>query len=50
MKVSLCGEKGCCPSVETHNDYVTIGEEDNTCKLKMKEWNNLKNKIKSGEL
>lgn len=50
MKVYLCGEKGCCPSVNVQEDYVTIGEEDNTCKLTINEWNELKNKIKNNEI
>lgn len=50
MKVYLCGEKGCCPSVEVKDQWVTIGEGDNTCKLTTEEWNNLKTKIKSGDL
>ncbi|MEF8848589.1 MAG: hypothetical protein V5A68_05590 [Candidatus Thermoplasmatota archaeon] len=50
MKVYLCGEKGCCPSVDVQENFVTIGEGDNICKLQMDEWKNLKNKIKNNEL
>ncbi len=50
MIVYLCGEKGCCPSVEVKNDCVTIGEDNNICTLTKEEWNALKDKIKSGEL
>ena len=50
LKVYLCGEKGCCPSVEIKEDAVIIGEEDNMCTLTHDEWNELKTKIKNGEL
>ncbi len=50
MKIYLCGEKGCCPSVDVGNDMVTIGEEGNKCQLSMNEWNELKQKIISGEI
>ena len=50
LKVYLCGEKGCCPSVEIMEDAVIIGEGDNMCTLTPDEWNELKTKIKNGEL
>ena len=50
MKVYLCGEKGCCPSVEVGNDFVEIGENENKCKLTMQEWTDLKTRIKNNEL
>lgn len=51
MKISLCpDEPKCCPSVEIFDDHVTIGEKDNTCILKMSEWDVLKNKIKNNEI
>ncbi|HMA83015.1 MAG TPA: hypothetical protein VKP59_02175 [Candidatus Thermoplasmatota archaeon] len=50
MKVYLCGEKGCCPSVDINNDYVEIGEKENMCKLTMQEWADLKTKIKNNEI
>jgi hypothetical protein len=50
MKIYLCGEKGCCPSVEFGENTVTIGEEGNKCTLTMDEWNDLKNKIFNDEI
>lgn len=50
MKIYLCGEKGCCPSVEVKDDHVVIGEGDNRCTLTTDEWNELKNKVINGEL
>lgn len=50
MKVYLCGEKGCCPSVDVTDSGVTIGEDDNTCTLTHDQFNSLKQKIKAGEL
>jgi hypothetical protein len=50
VKIYLCGEKGCCPTVEIKDNCVVIGEGNNTCTLTLEEWNTLKNKIKSGEL
>lgn len=49
-KVTLCGEKGCCPTVEIYDDEVKIGEDGNICVLKKKQWKSLVEKIKSGEL
>lgn len=47
--VNLC-QKGCCPRVEIHEDFVRIGEEENTCTLKKEEWASLKEKVLKGEL
>lgn len=49
MKVYICN-KSCCPAVETVGDEVLIGEGANTVRLKKSEWNNLVQKILSGEL
>jgi len=50
MKVYLCGERGCCPSVDVHTDFVTIGEGTNMCTLTLDEWNELKDRIKNEEI
>jgi len=50
LKIYLCGEKGCCPSVEIKENTVVIGEGNNSCTLTPDEWNELKTKIKNGEL
>jgi len=50
LKIYLCGEKGCCPSVEVKDDHVVIDERNNRCTLTIEEWNELKNKIINGEL
>jgi hypothetical protein len=50
MKVYLCKEKGCCPSVEIGENEVRIGEEGNYCTLSKEEFNSLKEKIKKGEI
>lgn len=50
MKVYLCGEKGCCPSVEVRKETVEIGEEGNHCTLTLDQWSELKEKIKNNEL
>jgi hypothetical protein len=49
MKVYICN-KSCCPAVETIGDEVLIGEGTNTVRLKKNEWNNLVQKVLSGEL
>jgi hypothetical protein len=49
MKVYICN-KSCCPAVETVGDEVLIGEGTNTVRLKKNEWNNLVQKVLSGEL
>ena len=48
--VDLCGSGGCCPVVKIAEDHVEIGEDDNTCVLKMCEWEALRNKVLEGEL
>jgi hypothetical protein len=50
MKVYLCGEKGCCPYVDIGQNEVKIGEEGNCCRLTKEEFDNLKEKIKTGEI
>jgi len=50
MKVYLCGEKGCCPYVEIEKEKVVIGEEGNMCVLTRQEFEDLKEKIKKGEI
>jgi hypothetical protein len=50
MKVYLCGEKGCCPSVTIGTDHVEIGEEGNKCTLTMDEWSELKAQIKENKI
>lgn len=49
MKVYIC-DKSCCPAVEMTGDEVLIGEDTNIVRLKKNEWNNLVEKIQSGEL
>ena len=55
MKVVLCGGGVCetvkdCPAVEVFDDYVTIGEDENTCILTLEQFNILKDKIKNNEI
>ena len=53
MSISLCpDDPKCydCPSVEIKDDLVYIGEDENTCCLKMAEFNVLKEKIKNNEI
>ena len=45
---SLCGS-GHCPEVKIDDEYVEIGEVDNSCILTLSEWENLKNKILNRE-
>jgi len=49
MKLYLCGEQGCCPSVEINDDSVVIGEET-FVELNKDQWNDLVMKIESGVL
>ena len=49
-KIKLCHGSSGCPSVEIGSIEVRIGENDNMCVLKKKEWNLLVKKIKAGEL
>ncbi len=48
--VTLCGTAGCCPMVKIDGDHVEIGEKDNTCVLKMNEWEELKQLILDKEI
>jgi len=48
--VSLCSPGSCCPVVKISDEYVEIGEKDNTCTLKKSEWEVLKKKILDGEI
>ncbi len=50
MKVHLCGEHGCCPSVEKVDGEVLIGEGANTVRLTLEQWNSLVAKVKAGQL
>jgi len=50
MRVTLCGEKGCCRTVEFEGNTVKIGENNNTVILNRSEWNGLVRKVRSGEL
>jgi len=47
--VSLCGT-GHCPAVKIDEEYVEIGEKDNTCVLTKSEWEALKQKILNREI
>jgi len=46
-KLYLCGEKGCCPSVEICGDMVNIGEQGNMCSLNKNQWNAMVDIIRS---
>ena len=50
--VNLCADKncGCCPEVRIADEYVEIGEGDNLCRLKLEEWQALKEKVLSREI
>ena len=39
-----------CPAVEIKDSEVTIGEDENTVRLKPEEWNILVDMVKSGRL
>ena len=47
--VSLCGKEH-CPVVKIGEEYVEIGEKDNTCVLTKSEWEALKQKILNREI
>lgn len=49
-KVTLCPACGGCPEVVVYDNEVRIGEKDNLVRLKKTEWNEIVQKIKSGEL
>lgn len=48
--IELCGKGDCCPVVKITDEYVEIGEKDNTCILKKSEWEVLKKKILDKEI
>ena len=48
--VNLCKECERCPVVEVADTNVKIGEKGNLCVLTKEQFENLKEKIKSGEL
>jgi hypothetical protein len=50
IKVTLCPRCGECPEVEITEDGVTIGEDANTVRLTHDQWNDLIERIQSGEL
>jgi len=47
--VNLCGS-GHCPVIKIDDEYVEIGEKNNTCVLTKGEWEILKDKILSKEI
>ena len=52
VEVSLCGGDKCCPvvRVDSSKSEVKIGEEGNLVTLDKRAWNELVEKIRSGEL
>jgi hypothetical protein len=50
IKMTLCPLCTECPSVEITNEGVTIGEEENSVRLTLAEWNELVRLIKGGDL
>ena len=48
--VSLCHCCDACPVIKIDDEYVEIGEKDNTCVLTKSEWETLKQKILNKEL
>jgi hypothetical protein len=50
VRVTLCTACEHCPSVEITDAGVTIGEDANTVNLTHAEWNDLVNRVRSGEL
>ncbi len=51
--ISLCGafnDPSNCPEVSVSKTDVTIGEDENTVKLKPGEWNKLVELVKQGKL
>ncbi len=50
IKVTLCPNCTACPSVEITDKGVTIGEDDNTVRLTLAEWNELVARVKAGDL
>lgn len=50
IKVWLCGRDECCPAVEIGAVEVRIGEKGNLVVLTKQQWNDLVEKINTGEL
>ena len=50
LKVTLCGKKGCCPTVEVTDKGAEIGEGSEKAKLSKDEWNSLVDEIEQGSL
>lgn len=48
--VSLCARGSCCPMVKITDEWVELGEKDNTCVLTKEQWEVLKEKILKREL
>ena len=48
--VKLCTQGSCCPVVKVTDNEVTIGEDENTCKLTTAQWDILKEKILDKEI
>jgi hypothetical protein len=48
--VKLCREGSCCPEVQITDTEVTIGEDQNICKLTPDQWQILKEKVLSKEI
>jgi hypothetical protein len=50
QRITLCAACEECPEVAVYEEEVQIGEEGNLVTLRKQEWNELVNKIKTGEL
>ena len=50
IKIALCPACSGCPTVEITDNGVSIGENENTVKLTLAEWNDLVARIRRGEL
>lgn len=50
IRVTLCPECGNCPTVEITDDGVRIGEGEKTAELTVAQWNDLVDRIRSGDL
>jgi hypothetical protein len=48
--IKLCREGSCCPEVKITDTEVTIGEDQNICKLTPDQWQILKEKVLSKEI
>jgi hypothetical protein len=49
-KFTLCPFCGACPEIVITDEGVTIGEDDNTVRLSLAEWNELVALIKRGDV